>query len=119
MKIQITSQNFKLTKALESFISQNMRKYLKLGQKIHGLTYKFKSHPSKRSHKSKFSCELKIEVPKKTVIVKAADNDLYKLIDQVSEKAEREIRKQKEKRRSLSKKGFIKGKKLLRNIFRR
>lgn len=119
MKIQITSQNFKLTKAIETFISQKMRKYLKLGQKIDGLIYKFKTHPAKKSYKSKYSCELKINTAGKNIIIKLADSDLYALIDRISDKAEREIRKQKEKHRSLVKKGFSRGKKLMRDIFRR
>jgi len=118
MKINISAQNFKLTKAIESFIEKKMRKYLKLGQKLGKIEYKFKSHPAKRSYKSKFSCELKINLDKGRVIVKETSNDLYSLIDLLSEKAEREIRKHKEKRQSLLRKSLSKGKKLLQSFKR-
>lgn len=113
MKINISAQNFKLSKAIESFIEKKMRKYLKLGQKLGKIEYKFKSHPSKKSYESKFSCELNISLDKGRVIVKEASSDLYALIDLISEKAEREIRKHKEKRQSILRKSLIRGKKLL------
>ena len=114
MQIQILSQNFKLTPAIEKFIQKKMRKYLKLGQKVGKISYKFKSHPAKKSYQSKFSCELNIDIAGGKILVKEASDDLYKLIDSLSSKASREIRKHKEKKRSLGKKGFAQLKKLLR-----
>lgn len=119
MRLQILSQDFKQTKAIEDYVAKSMRQYLKLGQRIENISYKFKNHTAKKSYISKFSGELIISIAKKRIVVKKASENLYKLIDELAQIAEREIRKLKEKRFDLRQKGFIRGKELLRRIFRR
>ena len=86
-----------------------MRKFLKFGVQVGKIDFKFKSHPAKKSYKSKFSAELAIEVPKRSmVVVKEAGKDLYQTISAVSDKAAREVRKLKEKRLSFTKRGLNK-----------
>ena len=117
MKLQLSSQNFKLTPANESYIEKSMRKYLKIGQRIENISYKFKNHPAKKSYLSKFSGELIVSLAKTKIVIKKSGDDLYDLIELLAEIAEREIRKLKEKRIDLRQKGFLRGKALLRSLW--
>jgi putative sigma-54 modulation protein len=119
MKFSISAKKFKLTKSNEDYIQKKMRQYLKLGQSIRKITYKFKVHTAQKNYPSKYVGELKIDIPKASFILKEISEDFYNMVDQLSDKAEREIRKHKEKQRSLRRKGFLLGKELLRSVFKK
>lgn len=121
MKIEIKVTNFKLTSAIERyaiekinsldrFIDENL---LKQGEDS-VVAYIELAMTTRHHHKGDiFRAEVDVRLPRKVVRAEAESSDIMAAIDEVKDELALELKKYKEKKESI----FKKGSRILKNIF--
>lgn len=88
MKIKITGKNIDITSAIREHIENKFKKLEKWQVDIIGCQATFSEEPNKQK---KF--EAVISVPKGQLVASASNEDLYKAINEVEQKLERQLNK--------------------------
>ncbi|MEZ8107193.1 ribosome hibernation-promoting factor, HPF/YfiA family [Vibrio cortegadensis] len=88
MKVQITGKNIDITSAIREHIEAKFKKLEKWQVDIIGCQTSFSEEPNKQK---KF--EAIITVPKGQLVASAVNEDLYKAVNEVEQKLERQLNK--------------------------
>ncbi len=88
MKVNITGKNIDITSAIRDHIEAKLKKLEKWQVDITGCQASFSEEPNKQK---KF--EAVITIPKGQLIASATNEDLYKAVNEVEQKLERQLNK--------------------------
>ena len=98
MKVISRSKTLEVTKALQSFIQKQARKLSKSGQRISKITVFMETVARKKNDTTASSVKFHVDIPGKNIVVKRTANDMYTAIVDAADRANRYLRKSKEKR---------------------
>ena len=88
MKVNITGKNIDITSAIREHIETKLKKLEKWQVDITGCQATFSEEPNKQK---KF--EAVISIPKGQLVASATNEDLYKAVNEVEQKLERQLNK--------------------------
>lgn len=91
-EIIISGRNLELTEALKQEVIAKMEKLFKHQERIIRLRVDLEYSPN-RHHQDEFIAKGRIEINGPDMVTTAASDDMYKSIDELSEKLERKIRR--------------------------
>lgn len=91
-EIIISGRNLELTEALKQEVIAKMDKLFKHQERIIRLRVDLEYSPN-RHHQDEFIAKGRIEINGPDMVTTAASDDMYKSIDELSEKLERKIRR--------------------------
>ena len=91
-EIVISGRNLELTEALKQEVIAKMDKLFKHQERIIRLRVDLEYSPN-RHHQNEFIAKGRIEIDGPDMVTTAASDDMYKSIDELSDKLERKIRR--------------------------
>lgn len=91
-EIIISGQNLELTDALKAEVETKMEKLFKHQERIIRLRVDLEYAPN-RHHQNEFIAKGRIEINGPDMVISIASDDMYKSIDELSEKLDRKIRR--------------------------
>lgn len=98
MNIIVQSKTLAVTSALRSFVEQQVEKLIRRGQKVTSITVFLEAITRKKSDQNATAAKLCIKVPGRTLFIQRQAHDLYQAVADASSRADRVLRKMKEKR---------------------
>ena len=125
MKINLQGKNFELTETIKDYVIKrvtNLEKLLSTMEKRGGeVVVNFEVGKSTKHHKSGdvFHSDCLIKIDGKEFYSSSDEEDIYQAIDEVKESLFEEIRKNKDRRQTLFKRGAASVKKMLKGLSRR
>ncbi|MEK7190208.1 MAG: ribosome-associated translation inhibitor RaiA [Patescibacteria group bacterium] len=125
MQINLQSKNMDLTEAIHDYVFKRVTNLEKLLSKIEAKEGKamvnFEVSKSTNHHKAGeiFHADCSVNIDGKNFYGESDHEDLYSAIDEVKEKLFNEIRKNKDRRQTLFKRGAASIKKMLKGLSRR
>ena len=97
LQVDIQTNGFELTPALEDLVEKTSRKIAQVDDRITLLTASLAIQ--KRKDDNGCSVTYKVDRPGKNILVKETGDDLYQVLSQIAQAVVREVRKEKEKER--------------------
>lgn len=91
-KIIISGVHLDLTEALKNMVEEKMEKLFRHENKIIRVRVELE-HANNSSHENEFIAKGHIEITGAPIVVSAATDDLYKSIDELSTKLDRQLRR--------------------------
>ncbi len=125
MKINLQGKNFELTEAIKDYVSKrvtNLEKLLSTMEAGGGeVLVNFEVGKSTKHHKTGavFHSDCLIKIDGKEFYASSDKEDLYQAIDEIKESLFNEIRKNKDRRQTLFKRGASSVKKMMKGLSRR
>lgn len=98
MKVIIRSKTLEVTKALQAFIKKQAQKLTKSGQRISKITVFLETVRRKKNDSSAATVKFHVDIPGKNIVVKRQAEDMYKAVVDAANRANRYMRKTKERR---------------------
>ena len=99
MNVIVHSKTIKLTKAIRVFCQEQCEKLFGKGSHISQVSVFLEDISRKKSSSKRASAKIKISIPGKDVVIRRQAHDLYKAIVDVTRRAQRQLRKSKEKKK--------------------
>jgi len=99
MNVIVHSKTVKLTQAIQAFCHDQCGKLFGKGSRISQVSVFLEDISRKKASNKRASAQIKISVPGKDVVIKRQAHDLYKAIVDATRRAQRQLRKSKEKKR--------------------
>ena len=112
----ITARGIKLTNSLKAHVKRRASKFFKFHPKILKISYELNSEIARRGVAQDFFCQIKVAIPKKIFFVQKNAGDMYLAVDEASAQMERDLRKNKERYRTLRSRGLEQTKRIVRGI---
>ncbi|KKP85782.1 ribosomal subunit interface protein [Candidatus Nomurabacteria bacterium RIFCSPHIGHO2_02_FULL_35_13] len=125
MKINLQGKNFELTETIKDYVIKrvtNLEKLLSTMEKRGGeVVVNFEVGKSTKHHKSGdvFHSDCLIKIDGKEFYSSSDEEDIYQAIDEVKESLFEEIRKNKDRKQTLFKRGAASVKKMLKGLSKR
>jgi putative sigma-54 modulation protein len=101
MQITVQSKTIPVTDALRAFAERHLGKLLKSSSRVGHVTVFLEKVAKKKNDVQAAIARVKIDLPGREVVVERRSWDLYDAISQVSDRAQRAVRKLKERRQTL------------------